>query len=193
MITMHTQQTGYSLIEVLVAISILLVVIAGPMTIAARSIQYAYNAGMETTAFFLAQEGIEYMTAARNTWAVQEFKGTSGQGWRWSSMGGHPMNACIRNGSSDSGKWCGIDTNGTGSVFTLPVRSCSANSTSCRLNRNTQGFYTHAAGDPTEFSRYVNVQRVNNYIYLVTSRVVWETRGGGTKEIILENYLYDII
>ncbi len=50
-----TSLTGFTLVETLVAVTILLVAIAGPMTIASRGMQNAYYAGDQTTAIYLAQ------------------------------------------------------------------------------------------------------------------------------------------
>lgn len=176
--------------EVLVSISILLVVIAGPMTIASRSIQYASDSRLQTTAFFLAQEGVEYMTAVRNKWAIQHFYDDSINSWRWDEYSGQPFDRCIEQSTGTSNKWCGIDTANL-SLFD-DVLSCSSNAQNCRLYLQENGLYTlDAGGEISPFTRYIRVQAVNGHIYKVISRVEWETRSGGTKQVILETYLYD--
>lgn len=63
----HIQQkTGFTLIETLVAISILLIALTGPLTIAAKGLNTAYYARDQITAFYLAQEGIEYLRNIRD-------------------------------------------------------------------------------------------------------------------------------
>lgn len=57
---------GYSLVEVLVAITILMLAIAGPLTIASRGLQSTQYAKDSTIAFLLAQEGIEAFIMQRN-------------------------------------------------------------------------------------------------------------------------------
>ncbi len=184
--------SGYSLVEVLVSISILLVVIAGPMTIASRSIQYANNSRLETTAFFLAQEGVEYMSAIRNKWAIIHFYNDAQDSWQWDSQSGQQIDRCIEQSVGASTKWCGVDTRNL-NLFTNIVNCSGSASTNCRLFLQGDGLYTHeSGGSETPFTRLIRVQRVNGHIYKVTSRVEWEAVGGTIKDVTLETYLYDI-
>lgn len=187
----NNSQIGYSLVEVLVSISILLVVIAGPMTIASRSIQYAEDSRTQTTAFFLAQEGIEYMTAIRNYWAINEMQGLTTEGWRWEISDSYPIDACIRSDATENYKWCGLDTERL--ALTSDIRDCGSNINNCRLYLGSDGVYSHnASGEATQFIRTINIARRADHFYRVTSRVQWNARDGRTKELLLESYLYDI-
>jgi prepilin-type N-terminal cleavage/methylation domain-containing protein len=51
-----TWNRGFTLVETLVAVTVLLLVIVGPMTVAQKGIQNAYFANEQVTAVFLAQE-----------------------------------------------------------------------------------------------------------------------------------------
>ena len=57
---------AFTLIETFVAITVLLISLAGPLSIAAQALKSAYYARDEITAFYLAQEGIEYVRAVRD-------------------------------------------------------------------------------------------------------------------------------
>src|SRR3989344_1482076 len=62
----YNLSSGFTLIETLVAISLLSVAIVAPMTLASQSLSGAYYARDEITAFNLAQEGLEAVRAMRD-------------------------------------------------------------------------------------------------------------------------------
>jgi hypothetical protein len=57
---------GFTLLETFVAITVLLIALVGPLSIAAQSLRIAYYARDQVTAFYLAQEGLEYVRAMRD-------------------------------------------------------------------------------------------------------------------------------
>lgn len=57
---------GFTLLETLVAITVLLMALTGPFAIAQQSLKSSYYARDQVTAFYLAQEGIEYVRAMRD-------------------------------------------------------------------------------------------------------------------------------
>lgn len=57
---------GFTLIETLVAITLLTVAVVTPMTLTNRSLSTAYYARDQIAAFYLAQEGIEAVRAVRD-------------------------------------------------------------------------------------------------------------------------------
>ena|SRR3989344_4852167 len=57
---------GFTLIEALVAVTILTLSIAGPLMVANRAIVAAQMSRQQLTASYLAQEGIEYVRAMRD-------------------------------------------------------------------------------------------------------------------------------
>ena len=135
---LHYNRTkrGFTLVETLVAITILLVGIVGPMTIAARGLQAAFHARDEVTAFSLAQEGSELMRELRDENALRS------NGW----LDG--MGLC------NSINGCGLDTRSN------TPRDCNNGGTDCRLNyyrgslTNRRGFYTYASGASTTLSPF---------------------------------------
>lgn len=58
---------GFTIIETLVSVSILLLIIVAPLTLAERSLASADAAGVQVTAVYLAQEAIEFVRNVRDT------------------------------------------------------------------------------------------------------------------------------
>ena len=69
---------GFTLIETLVAISLLMISIVAPMSLAAESLSAAYYARQQITAFYLAQEGIEVVRSVRDANILKIAEGQSG-------------------------------------------------------------------------------------------------------------------
>ena len=67
---------GFTLLETIVAIAILALAITGPLELAARSIGFANVSKNQIVAFYLAQEGMEYVKNIRD----ENFL-TTGNGW----------------------------------------------------------------------------------------------------------------
>lgn len=67
---------GFTLIEALVAITLLTVAVVTPMTLVNRSLSTAYYARDQITAFYLAQEGIELVRAVRDGNVLLNVQGT---------------------------------------------------------------------------------------------------------------------
>ena len=64
---MINKMKGFTLIETLVAILLLSSAIAGPMTIAARGLYASTIVRNEVTAYYLAQDAMEYIRYARDS------------------------------------------------------------------------------------------------------------------------------
>jgi prepilin-type N-terminal cleavage/methylation domain-containing protein len=73
----HTQIHGFTLVETLVAIAVLLIVIIGPISAAQKGIQQAYYANEQLSAVFLAQEAIEAVRQLRDDRALEAWDNLS--------------------------------------------------------------------------------------------------------------------
>ena len=72
------QTDGFTLIETLVAVSLLVIAIVAPMSLVAQSLTTAYYARDQVAAYSLAQEGIEAVRAVRDGNILQNaISGTS--------------------------------------------------------------------------------------------------------------------
>lgn len=68
---------GFTLIETMIAISMLAVAIVAPMSLASRSLMTAYYSRDQVTAFYLAQEALESVRAIRDGNVLQYSQGTN--------------------------------------------------------------------------------------------------------------------
>lgn len=73
----YSNKGGFTIIETLVAVAVLMLAITGPLTMAERSLSAAQIARKEVTAFYLAQEAIEYVRNIKDTNAISRKGGTS--------------------------------------------------------------------------------------------------------------------
>lgn len=73
---------AFTLIETMVAISILLISVIGPLEIASKGLFSAIYAKEEITAFYLAQEGVELIKNVRDTnYLVDAYTATGNTNW----------------------------------------------------------------------------------------------------------------
>lgn len=113
------KQRGYSLVEVLVAITILLLSIAGPMTIANKGLKSSAFARDQLTAFMLAQEGIEVVVAVRNENVISEINSGSPDMtalWSWFDSPSGSFADCIVTNLTQRGCNINFTDNGVGVV-----------------------------------------------------------------------------
>ncbi|HEV3244890.1 MAG TPA: prepilin-type N-terminal cleavage/methylation domain-containing protein [Candidatus Paceibacterota bacterium] len=76
-VTSYRLQTGFTLIETMVAISLLMLALIPPMSLAAQALTTAYYARNQVTAYYLAQEGIEIVRAVRDANIIAIAEGNS--------------------------------------------------------------------------------------------------------------------
>lgn len=181
---------GFTLIETMVAITILLMAIAGPMEIASKSLLSAYYARDQITAYYLAQEGIEYLRNDRDNYYLQNPNVTN-----WPA----DFSSCVNTDPNHIG--CEIGANSTINTA-YSVMSCG--STCAPLNYASDlGFYSYAPTNGTTNlqSKYTRVVTVSPDpsgtptpdSVLVTSTVYWSGvyLPGTTKSFTIKEVLYN--
>ena len=169
-ITSKTKK-GFTLLETLVAISVLLFVIIGPMTIAQKGVQNAYFANEQLTAIFLAQEAIEAVRELRDAEALDVYTGIDTETSDWVPAG--------------CGTECAYD------VVNNRFESCSEG---CVLKVDTNGNYNYEPGGTlSPFARKITIGAVVGGGVLVSVDVSWATQilGGATKHVTLQTWIYD--
>lgn len=182
MIRMRHDTAGFTLIEALVAISVLLVAIVGPMAIAQSGIQNSIFAKDQITAFYIAQEGVEIIRSIRDENALNS------RPW----LTGIPIGTGGADCASAAG--CGID------IENLNFIDCAANSgTACNIfydeaglsSGGQRGIYGHDSGNAqTVYSRSVHVASVNANEITIDSTVTWLSRGA-TRNITVQSRLFN--
>lgn len=162
--------SGFTLIEAMIAVSILALSVAGPLIGASRAIVLAQISRDQLIATYLAQEGIEYIRAMRDDAYLNAYKanGSTVSSSAWVDF------------TSGSNAWS--ITQCVGTPCTLdPARSMGYGST-LSLNAYTgnaplylnNGIYTQqAVGTKTAFTRTIQANDVSATEEVATSTVSW--------------------
>ena len=176
---------GYSLVEVLVAISVLLIALVGPLTIAQTGLKRAYSSREQTMSVFLAQEGIETLFKLRENNALAAFPDALNN---LNSTWGY---VSALNNRCTTAHPCGVYIGNDGQISTASFYNC--NTTNCKM-RYTSGAevpYRQGAttGVETNYERRLTIS-VDNNRAIIKSTVTWGTRPD--QQVSLETYVYNI-
>jgi len=180
--------SGFTLIETLVAVLLLTTAIAGPLTIASKSLIAALVAKDQVTAFFLAQDAVEYVRFIRDTNKLR------GNNWL-AGLDGTSNGFTTADGTSGDcvgANGCYFDS--TGNNLDAPYNIAYCQNNNCltlgglpsgsgtkpiRFNTTLNRFTYVASGSiVTPFIRSVKiVEVVNEQEAVVTVAVYWGTAG----------------
>jgi prepilin-type N-terminal cleavage/methylation domain-containing protein len=188
----NTKGSGFTLVETLVAIAILMIAIAGPLTVAEKGLSAAIYARDQLMASYLAQDGLEY---AKNIVDTNRL-----------NIGSNPSldtgDYWIRDGSYDLSTYCTSSLPCTIDTISGAVSHCTGSSPiQCQALTLGSGDYAQSgSGQTSSFTRYFYVQGFNvnggssnntNNAANVVVTVIWPgdvTGGGG---VTLEDTLFD--
>lgn len=153
---------GFSLVETLVAIAVLLIAILAPMRITTESIKASSFSREQLTAVFLAQESTEALIRLRDDPAIEAAHSGGGDTWDWIPGACTGASGCDYDAASES------------------FISCSGDN--CRIYFNDapsagEGYYSHDGNDEaTPFTRTLTVEEASGQNELeVTTTVTWES------------------
>jgi Tfp pilus assembly protein PilV len=195
-------QFGFSLVETLVAITILLMVIVGPMAISTASSKSTSFGNEQAVAFMLAQEGAELMQRARDDLILQhtDFNGSNIDPWAdFRRETGAASASVFRNCYQSTGCGTHILTDSHGTLYTVAQRLLScASPDACKLylesNPNRRARYTHVAtAESTPYLRVIKMTKINADEVRVVSTVTW--RSGFSREqqsVSVETSLFNV-
>jgi Tfp pilus assembly protein PilV len=146
---------GFTLLEVLLAIFILTLGIAGALTMIQKTVEFTSIISSRTVAAYLLQEGIEIVRNIRDTnWLEQYYKDPDSPDILWDE--GIPV-----------GNW----------EVDYTTQSLIQAYTGNYFNIDAQGFYSYLTGKPTKFERRINIAKPDSNIIEVFVQVKWRERG----------------
>ena len=169
----HSLKHGFTLVETLVAISILMLAILGPLTIASTGLRNSMYARDQITAYYLAQEGIEYARYVRDDNYIN--------GADWLANLGHCVN---QNG-------CTIDIP---AWFDDGYGNYADGNQNKDMYINPDGEYTYVNfGTPSRYTRIITVgETIEDKEAKITSTVTWQTGSLSTKTFTLTENMFNI-
>lgn len=181
----HT--TGYSLVETLVAVSILLLSIVGPMTIASKGIQTGIFVGDQTTAVFLAQEQVESVMAIRNQYALENL----GEAASWDWVDAPTFAPCF------AANGCNITWNNQGDPLYEVTACTTASNNPCKVFLDTSSsrarFNSERVGVETMYTRVLKLQDLGDREVIASSTVTWNSKlFGGSRGVSLRSSFFNI-
>lgn len=184
-------QSGFSLVETLVAVTILLILIVTPMTTTIRSANSASFSTEQVTAYFLAQEGAELAQLARNNLLLEEVGGNPVDSWADFVSGAGDYQDCF----DPSG--CGLEitdfSDGRISADVCSGDSCRIYVTETSGGSHVRSRFTHDSNQtPTPFTRTINLTDLGSQVR-VQSVVTWRTGSLRQEQRAeVETYLFDL-
>lgn len=166
--------SGFTLIESLVGITILLLAITSVLTLVTRNISISAAARDQVAATYLAQEAIEII---RNTRDNNTFAGDP-----WLTG----LGTCL-----GAGLVCKVDTTNIGAPAT-PCSGAGVGVEKCPyLKLNSDNIYQYSpGGDDTIYKRSVNLISISAEEVVITTAVQWSSVGR-KRTFVLKEHIFD--
>jgi Tfp pilus assembly protein PilV len=168
--------SGFTLLEALMAVSILMVAVVAPITVSQKGLSSAVYAKSQMIASYLAQDAIEYIKNVRDQTAIQNnFE------WDRALGNGGYFNKCLApNG-------CMINT--IKNAITENTSAVLDYSNTSFLYKDSNGFYGYGAGgEVTNFTRQIKIKvdPTETYKALVTVTVNF-----GNDKVVVKTLIFN--
>lgn len=160
----ENSKKGFTLVEALVAITIVLISVVGPLTIISKTLSFARYARDEITAFYLAQDAIEFI---RNT---RDKNSIGGSAW----LSG--LSNCV-------GGMCTVDS------AAGAIASCGASCPPLKLS--SSGVYGYVSGSNTPFIREVLITETSGNKEATIDVTVRWSEILLTRQFSMREYIYN--
>jgi Tfp pilus assembly protein PilV len=187
---MRGKHDGFTFVETLVAITVLLVAVVAPMSLANDGIVASKLAQDQIVAFYLAQEGVEAVKNMRDHNRLSN----DASGQLGDSAGGNLSDCIVSDPDSEEG--CIIDTTQTDGTGTFWTQECSGGCEPLRIGDTDPYIYSHQNTGTSEskYTREVKVWYPTGDLNeaVVEAKITWRfERSGETKNYTVRNYLYN--
>ncbi len=170
----HKQKSGFTLIEALFGITIIMFALLGPLMLINNSLKAAHEVRDQTIASYLAFEAIEAIRNVRDERALEN--PTHGPDADWLGS----MRQCV-------GSPCWLDVNNTGTpAFTACGGACPA------MERSATGYGYGGMGSTSSFVRSIILDEaaaMPHYHATATISVSWQ--GVTSRSVIYEYHIYN--
>jgi prepilin-type N-terminal cleavage/methylation domain-containing protein len=186
MIAKKTSNRGFTLLETLVAVMILATAVAGPLSIASRALNNSLVAKDQITAFYLAQDGLEYVRFARDSNSLKGADWLAGTG---GTSAGIDLTPCA------SAAGCYVDSTmavvGFGDV---PTACDSGLGCPALYYDNDNSRYTYNSGgtnvSQTVFTRQIVLNSISATEQQLTVSVLWLDVGNVLRRVNLYENIF---
>lgn len=168
-----SKKTGFSLLEVMVALSLLMITMSSTMALMANNFNTIAEAKNKIIARYLAQEAIEYIRKARDD---NSFENPTAPN-KWLDD--------LPNCTGGPGTTCGIDVYDKAGAG--DVKSCGFYN-SCKIKfESTSGKYGHNNGNDTIFKREINIIKTGFEEAEITVIISWKHMGADRSFVLIEH------
>lgn len=154
------------------AITLLLLVIVGPMKILATANHSSSFANEQVTAWFLAQEGLELAQRGRDQYLLRYFNNQNSEPQPWNSFVTGTYAPCF------TAQGCGLEIQDSGGT---QIISCSSSPTACQLYLDTssdRASYQYSSGGNiiSPYKRVIKMKQTGSSREIAaTSTVMWRS------------------
>lgn len=181
MISKNIQKNkGFTLVETLIAVLILSIAIAGPLTIASKGLNAALIAKNQATAAFLAQDAMEYLRFARDTNRLENQDWLDGP----SATDSTTLTQC------ESPKTCYLDS--TAQNPTFPHACANSGCDPISYDATNHIYNYDSAATASIFTRTIElITQAPNKEILAKVTVSWRDTGGVTRQVVVQENMFN--
>lgn len=179
-------KSGFTLVEVLIAVSILSLSLLATFTAVSNSMRTTNFTEDQIIAYYLADEVLEYIRNKRDSNALAHITAFGGGG----SVEWLAGIAQVATDPCFPGKVCYVDVPINPSES---IKTCSSDASSCPvlLYNSNNGLYGHTTGTPTPYRRSVTITSISATEVSVRVQVSWTAQGVSkdyTQTLVLRNW-----